>query len=323
MSTTDPPRRRLEFHGLACPVCAGALADRGASAACELGHSFDFARSGYLNLTRSGGPARAGDTAAMLRARAQFLDAGHLAPLAETLAVRVAAAAPAPGFAVEIGSGTGYYLDAIAARLRERTPPPAPAERTSPAHPADSAEDAADGARTPPPALGVDLAKAAADLAARRHRDLAFVVADAQARIPLRDAVADAAVSVFAPRPAAELARVTRPGGALVVAFAGPRHLGALRAALGLIDVHADKLATLRERLGEWFEPAGEESVEYAVDLDRADAEAVVLMGPNAHHAIDLAPLAERTADLVSVTVAEFRRTAAPAPGGAAAAPTP
>ena len=299
MSATDAPgRRRPAIHGLACPVCGEALADRGDSAACERGHSFDFARSGYLNLTRSGGPARVGDTAAMVRARAGFLDAGHFAPLAEAVATRVAPATPARGFVVEIGSGTGYYLDAVAARLREHAPSAPGVDRAE--------------AERPPPALGIDLSKAAADLAARRHPDIAFVVADAQVRIPLLDGVADAAVSVFAPRPAAELARVTRPGGALVVAFAGPRHLGALRAGLGLLDVHADKLATLRERLGEWFEPAGEELVEYPVELSRDDAEAVVLMGPNAHHGVDLAPLAARSADLVSVTVAEFRRTERP-----------
>ncbi len=297
MNATDAPRRRPEFHGLACPVCGDALADRGASAACERGHNFDFARSGYLNLTRTVGPARAGDTAPMLGARGQFLGAGHFAPIAAALARRVDAAAPAPGFVVDIGSGTGYYLDAIAARLARRTP-------------------------APPPALGVDLAKTAADGAARRYPNLAFVVADAQARIPLLDGAADAAVSVFAPRPAAELARVTRPGGALVVAFAGPRHLGALRARLGLIDVHADKLAALRERLGERFELAGEEQVEYPIELSRDDAEAVVLMGPNAHHGVDLAPLPERVADLVSVTVAEFRRTGSPAPGLAGPAPS-
>jgi 23S rRNA (guanine745-N1)-methyltransferase len=315
MSSIDVPgRRRPEIHGLACPVCGGALADRGASAACELGHSFDFARSGYLNLTRSGGPARSGDTAAMLRARAEFLGSGHFAPLAEAVAARVTAAAPAPGFAVEIGSGTGYYLDAVAARLRRRgpeAPPPGLAFERPPA-PA--------GGPPPPPALGIDLSKAAADQAARRYPDLAFVVADVQARIPLLDGTVDAAVSVFAPRPAPELARVTRAGGAFVVAFAGPRHLGALRAGLGLLDVHADKLATLRERLAEWFESAGEEPVEYAVKLNRADAEAAVLMGPNAHHGVDLKPLAARTADLVSVTVAEFRRTDAPAPGLSVAA---
>jgi SAM-dependent methyltransferase len=318
MSATDAPgRRRPAIYGLACPVCGEALADRGASAACERGHSFDFARSGYLNLTRSGDPARVGDTAAMVRARAEFLDAGHFAPLAEAVAARVAAAAPAPGFAIEIGSGTGYYLDAVATRLRERTPPApalgrAEAERTPrPAIGIDLAR-APEAEAAPPAALGIDLSKAAADLAAHRHPDLAFVVADAQARIPLLDGVADASVSVFAPRPATEFARVTRPGGALVVAFAGPRHLGALRAGLGLLEVHADKLATLRERLGEWFDPAGEEVVEYPVELGRDDAEAVVLMGPNAHHGVDLAPLAERSADLVSVTVAEFRRTEHP-----------
>lgn len=296
-----PSHARISANaGLACPVCSRPLRDGGASAACELEHSFDFARSGYLNLTRPSPRPRRGDTAAMVRARAEFLASGHYAPLAAAVAARVdgvpnppgrtrdsAAPSEPPGLVVELGSGTGYHLDAIASRLRAR---------------GDSPVDA----------LGVDISKEAADRAARRYPDLAFVVADVQDRIPLLDASAAVAVSVFAPRPAPELARVVRPGGALVAAFAGPRHLGALRRGLGLIDVHADKLETLRERLGGWFEPAGEELVSYAVELTRADAELVVSMGPNAHHGVDLTPLAERTADLVSVTVAEFRRTDSP-----------
>ena len=193
-------------------------------------------------------------------------------------------ASPAAPFVVEIGSGTGYYLAAAAARLRER-------------------------GRAPTAALGIDLGKDAADLAARRHPDLGFVVADAQDRVPVADASVAAVLSVFAPRPAAEMTRVLRPGGTLVVAFAGPRHLAALRARLGLMDVHADKLETLIERLGEAFEPVGEELIERAVVLDRDAAESVVLMGPNARHDVDLGRLDDGLEDTISVRVASFRRS--------------
>jgi 23S rRNA (guanine745-N1)-methyltransferase len=284
-STNAPGRRRPEILALACPVCARPLHDRGASASCELGHSFDFARSGYLNLTRSSPRSRSGDTAAMVRARAGLLRAGHFAPLAAAVAARAATPAEPPSLVVEVGSGTGYYLDAIASRPRG---------------------EAGSSVR----ALGIDLSKEAADHAARQFPDLAFVVADVQTAIPLLDGSVDVAVSVFAPRPAPELARVVRPEGKLVVAFAGQRHLQALRSRLGLMDVHADKLETLRERLGDWFEPESEELVEYGIELTRADAESAILMGPNARHDVNLEPLAERTADVVSVTVAEFRRTA-------------
>jgi 23S rRNA (guanine745-N1)-methyltransferase len=288
---------------LLCPVCSGPLADAGKSASCAAGHSFDFARSGYLNLTRSGRERpRAGDTRAMVVARDEFLAGGHLEPIARAVADRAASGvadqaagagadggAPPPAL-VEVGSGTGYHLAAAAARLREGGHPPAAA-------------------------LGIDLSKEAVGLAARRHPDLDFVVADVQSGIPVRSGSVDALLSVLAPRPAPELARVVRPGGRLVVAFAGPRHLAVLRARLDLMDVHGGKLETLRERLGEWFEPAGEELVEHDVVLTRAAAESAVMMGPNARHEVDLGTLDGGIEDTVSVLVAEFRRAASPAPG--------
>ena len=292
---------------LLCPVCAAPLAARGGSAACRSGHSFDFARSGYLNLTRAEqGDGRGPATRERWSRRAiEFLTAGHYAPIAAAVArarrrggrepgrppvpSRTAPRPPIPRlispFLVEIGSGTAYYLAAAAVRLAEHGCPPAAA-------------------------LGIDLSKEAADLAARRRPDLGFVVADVQDRIPVADGSVDALLSVFAPRPAAELGRVIRPGGTLVVAFAGPRHLADLRARLDLMDVHDGKLETLVERLGDAFEPAGEELVERAIVLDRASAENAVLMGPNARHGVDLAALGGGVEDTVSVRVAAFRRTA-------------
>ncbi|MDP9135674.1 MAG: 23S rRNA methyltransferase, partial [Actinomycetota bacterium] len=62
---------------LRCPHCGGALELDGGTGRCAAGHSFDVARQGYLNLLP--GDARTGtaDTATMVRARAQFLAAGH------------------------------------------------------------------------------------------------------------------------------------------------------------------------------------------------------------------------------------------------------
>ena len=181
---------------LSCPVCGASLADSGGSARCERGHAFDYARSGYLNLARANGRPRVGDTAAMIEARAEFLASGHYEPIAGAVAdagaEAVAAAAtdaasPATRLLAEIGSGTGYYLGAATRRLRQRD-------------------------LEPECAVGVDLSKSAAAHASRRHPELRFVVADVEDGIPLGDATADLVLSVFAPRPAAELGRVVRPG---------------------------------------------------------------------------------------------------------------
>jgi 23S rRNA (guanine745-N1)-methyltransferase len=286
---------------LLCPVCAGALTDVVGSARCAEGHSFDYARSGYLNLTRQvGGRARVGDTASMVRARAELLATGHYDRLAAAVADAASTALgdssatgagnvdgqTAGGVVAEVGSGTGRYLAAVVERLRER-------------------------GQSPGCAFGFDLSKAAADHAARRHPDMRFVVADVEASVPLRDASADLVLSVFAPRPAEELARVTRSGGALVAAFAAPRHLERLRDRWDLMGVREDKLEELTQRLEPWFDPISVDAVEYEVELTEDDARRIVLMGPNAWHDHELEPLDGPVVDSVSAVVARFVRARA------------
>jgi 23S rRNA (guanine745-N1)-methyltransferase len=267
---------------LSCPVCAASLADVGPSARCAAGHSFDYARSGYLNLARQGG-GRRGDTAAMVQARAELLASGHYERIAAAVASAASEAAPGAGVVAEVGSGTGYYLDAVVRRLGERGPGPGCA-------------------------FGFDLSKAAAAHAARRHPGLRFAVADLEAAIPLRDTAADLLLSVFSPRPGPELGRVTRPGGELIAAFASPRHLQALRERLGLMSVEEDKQERLTERLEPWFDPVSTDAVEYEVDFAEDDARHLALMGPNAWHDVDTGGLDGPLTDLVSVVVARFRR---------------
>ncbi|MGC1165438.1 MAG: methyltransferase domain-containing protein [Solirubrobacterales bacterium] len=270
---------------LACPVCGECLDDVDGGARCARGHAFDYARSGYLNLTDAGkGRGRVGDTAAMVAARAEFLAAGHFQPLADAVAAAAATGDSAKGAMAEIGSGTGYYLAAAAERLRR---------------------DGAD----PSCAYGFDLSKAAAAHAARHHGELRFVVADAEVGIPLRDSTVGVAISAFAPRPAAELGRVVRSGGVLVVGLAGPRHLERLRDQLGLMDVHDDKLSRLGRRLAPWFEPLATEDVEFGLRLGGEDTRRLVLMGPNARHDTELGALGPRHEDVASVIVARYRRT--------------
>ncbi len=283
-------------------MCGRALADvgrdgcgRGGSARCPEGHSFDYARSRYLNLTRRSGRGRVGDTAEMVRARAEFLATGHYGPVAEAVVSAASEAMadgvgshsgePSPGTPVvaEIGCGTGYYLDAAVRTLT-------------------------DEARAPDCAYGFDLSKAAVDRAARDHHGLRFAVADVEAAVPLLDSSADLVLSAFAPRPGPELARVTKPGGSLVVAFAGPRHLERLRERLGLLGVGEDKLETLTRRLAPSFALVDTTAIDYELEFTAEEAALVVRMGPNAWHRSNPAGIDGPRTDLVSVAVARFRR---------------
>ncbi len=251
---------------------------------CAEGHSFDIARAGYVNLALGHGPRqRVGDTAEMVKARAEFLDAGHLEPVAAAVAEAVAGGYPGSGCLAELGSGTGAYLRAASDRLAETAPEPLSA-------------------------WGFDLSKPAASMSARRHRELGFAVADVESRIPLLDSAAGALMAVFAPRPAAECARVLAAGGCLVAAFATPRHLERLRDRWDLLSVGEGKLKRLSERLAPWFTPGEARTVEYELELAPADAERLVAMGPNARHGGLPEPITESASERISVTVAAFRR---------------
>src|SRR2546430_10430060 len=101
---------------LLCPVrdCHMALAREQRRVLCPRGHSFDVARSGYINLLqpqerRSKQP---GDTAAALAARRRLHDRGVTQPLLHGIAEVTAAS---PGDAVlDAGCGDGFYLGALA-----------------------------------------------------------------------------------------------------------------------------------------------------------------------------------------------------------------
>ncbi|MFB9840727.1 putative RNA methyltransferase, partial [Actinoallomurus acaciae] len=80
---------------LRCPVCGADLTLGGRSLRCPARHAFDVARQGYAGLLTGNVRTGTADTAAMVAARAEFLDGGHYAPLAGLVAERAAEHAPA------------------------------------------------------------------------------------------------------------------------------------------------------------------------------------------------------------------------------------
>ena len=190
---------------LACTVrgCARPLTRHDRAYACARGHSFDIARSGYLNLLqpqdrRSRAP---GDAAAALDARARILAAGIGARNLDAIVAQAAAllAGRGDGIVLDLGCGTGEAL-----------------ERTV----------AASGSH----GIGIDISVDAIERAARRVPALTWVVANADRRLPLVDASIALALSVNARRNAAESARALMPGGSLLVVVPAPDDLIELRA---------------------------------------------------------------------------------------------
>jgi 23S rRNA (guanine745-N1)-methyltransferase len=267
---------------LRCPHCGAALAPTEDGVACPAGHSFDVARPGYLSLLP--GDARLGtaDTAAMVAAREAFLAAGHFDPLASTLAeVADETVLGAPGCVLDLGAGTGWYLARVLERLSGRR------------------------------GLALDLSKHALRRAVRAPPSIGAVACDAWRPLPVRDQVAALALSVFAPRNGAEIARVLRPGGALIVVTAGRRHLQELVQALDLLTVDIRKQERLAEQLDPHLHLERRLDREWSRALTRADAANAVAMGPSSRHAdrgSRIAALPDPVTVTASVTISVYRR---------------
>ena len=271
---------------LACPYCGGILELTNGGSECGFGHHFDLARHGYVSLLGKQSRTDTADTADMVQARSEFLEAGHYAPIAAAVATAIdeATAGQPVGPVLEIGAGTGYYL----------------------------ARSGADGA------IALDSSRFAARRAARALPGLLSVVADAWDRLPVQDRSLGAVLSVFAPRNRTEIHRVLRPGGLLVVVTPEPAHLSELVDTFGMLSVDVGKADRLAETFGALFKAHSRTRVEHRMELTAAAITRLVLMGPSAWH-LDAAAVAATAESLgtvpvtVDVTVSVLVRPA-PAP---------
>lgn len=252
---------------LLCPVCGEHLAPAGRALQCVNAHSFDLAQEGYVNLllADSRPPKVRGDTREMLLARRRFLERGHYAPLSEALAAQAYAhLAPHVGHGdlhvVDAGCGEGHHLGQVQRHVEARLGPEAVCF------------------------WGMDSAKEAIRLAARRYPRIRFFVADINRRIPLAARSVHMLLNVFAPRNRAEFDRVVAPNGALLVVIPAPEHLMPLRAELGLLGIEAGKREHVIAQFAGAFRPVDERHIEYDLALGGGELRDLVAMTPSYWH---------------------------------------
>ena len=191
---------------LLCPVCGGKLAREETVWRCENRHSFDVARSGYVNLLPpSPSGKRHGDDKHMVAARTAFLSHGYYDHLIEAVAEACAQLTGPDACVLDAGCGEGTYTRAIYDAL------------------------AAKGGR--PQLLGVDISAEAVKRAARRVPEGIFFAAST-ARLPLAAESLDLIVNIFSPFMEDEFRRVLKPGGYLLRAVPMEKHLLELKAAV-------------------------------------------------------------------------------------------
>jgi 23S rRNA (guanine745-N1)-methyltransferase len=237
---------------------------------CAAGHSYDVARSGYVNLLQPQDrrSAAAGDSRAAIEARATLLAAGVGRALIDAIAARAASfeLRDSPVVA-DLGCGSGDALAAVAA-------------------PAWTG-------------IGIDLSIAAVERAARHFPDRTWVVANADRRLPLLDRSIDLVMSIHGRRNPPEVARVLAATGYLVVAVPAADDLIELRELVQGQRLERDRVSLVLEEHTSLFELVERSTVSEALELDR-DALMNLLRGTYRgvrHRA------AERVASLTRMTV--------------------
>lgn len=250
---------------LRCPVCADPLELRAAGPSvqrrlsCSAGHSFDAARQGYFNLLVGRGTSFESDSSDMVNARADFLAKGHYQPLADAVAAAVLPCLPGEdGAVLDAGTGSGHYLRALLDRA------------------------AREGRRLA--AIGLDISKFALRRAGRLNPEAVNMVCDIWQPLPLADCSVDAITVIFAPRNAAEFARVLRGTGRLIVVTPRPGHLAAIAEHTGMLGIEEGKDERLAEAMGRYFDVEQASDISFPLALTRSEAADLAFMGPAGHH---------------------------------------
>ena len=184
---------------LKCPICGESCNTDEPQKRCFcLGrkqHSFDFAKSGYLNLCLA---SKFGDNKDAIRARSNFLEADYYLPLANEIN-KLLTELQAESV-LDAGCGEGYYTN----RMTEVCEI----------------------------VFGADLSKDGIDKAAKTAKQKASNAAFAVAslfELPVKDGSFDAVTNIFAPCGENEVSRVLKGGGHLILVGAGKEHLMGLK----------------------------------------------------------------------------------------------
>lgn len=214
---------------------------------CPRGHSFDVARSGYINLLqpqdrRSKQP---GDTPAAVAARRRLHDLGITAPLLAGIA-ELAQASP-DDIVLDAGCGDGFYLGSLVR------------QSGSAGH-------------------GIDISIPAVEAAARRYPPGTaheWIVANADRFVPYADRSFSVVLSITGRMNAAEFRRVLHEDGRLLVALAAPDDMIELRSRAG--NPGRDRVSQALETFAPHFKLIDQSRVRTAADLDAAAVQDVLL----------------------------------------------
>ncbi|KAA9299210.1 methyltransferase domain-containing protein [Aerococcus sanguinicola] len=182
---------------LSCPLCQEGLNQE---VQCPNKHQFNLAKQGYINLAPNHQEKHY--TAELFQARQRIMGQGQLygqclAQVAQAVAARVSSG---PLYLADLGTGEGSHLLDFLNQFEG---------------------EAVHG-------LGLDLAKAGIQTAAKQSSQALWAVADL-AQIPLADKSLDLALTILSPSNYQEVKRVLKPGAPFIKIIPGPNYLVELR----------------------------------------------------------------------------------------------
>jgi len=228
---------------LRCPVCKASLLLESQTYRCANNHSFDLAKQGYVNLLLSHQrrSKNPGDDKAMIQARRRFFDSGAFDPVAK----HIAEAVPS-GTVLDCGCGEGALSGGLSGNI-----------------------------------IGMDISKEAIRCAAKRYKDVTWIVANGMRELPVADQSLDCILSVLAPRYTEEFARILKPDGRLILGVPGPNHLIELRSRLNAnasgFEEKADEAAA---KCAPQFAESTRDSVSYKITLTQKQIADLIQMTP-------------------------------------------
>lgn len=192
--------------GFICPKCKNKLEFHDKTAVCCENHSYDLAKSGYVNLliSQRSSKKRHGDDKLMAFSRRDFLDKGYYSHLLEELKRLALKYCLDGGSFLDLGCGECYYSAGIKSFLE------------------------ANGRFLS--FYGVDISKDILSVGAKRKSGISLAVASAS-DLPFSDGSLDTVMSVFAPS-FDDTVRVLAKGGIYIKVIPLARHLMELKEAV-------------------------------------------------------------------------------------------
>lgn len=182
-----------------CPICKKQLSLKNNSLVCPQNHSYDLAKSGYVNLVIHKNSSNPGDNKELICSRRDFLNRDFYKPLSDLINLTASKLLNKNSIIIDSGCGTGYYLDNL---YKDRIK--------------HGYEDTT---------VGIDISKEGILIASKKtSKSNNYAVASVYS-MPFADNFANLIISVFAPYAIQEFNRVLLPDGYCIVVYPAKEHL--------------------------------------------------------------------------------------------------